>query len=164
MDVYQNLGKSSCSNSKTYELLTFKAQVDVKVLPIAWNILYLPWKDRYYDLEDCIDFHEVSYILTCGHAYHFECLLFKIGNQCQYCVNYLVSGIESNCKAFQKSVSSFNGMITNEYINELNITETETGDINNDEDFIINNNIDLQFERAVNAFVVNFSQLDDCRS
>jgi len=75
-----------------------------------------------------------------------------------------VSGIESNCKAFQKSVSSFNGMITNEYINELNITETETGDINNDEDFIINNNIDLQFERAVNAFVVNFSQLDDCRS
>ncbi|CAI2184094.1 4595_t:CDS:2 [Funneliformis geosporum] len=62
-----------------------------------------------------------------------------------------MSGIESNCKAFQKSVSSFNGMITDEYINELNVIKTETGDTNNDEDFIIDNNIDLQFERAVNA-------------
>ncbi len=102
-------------------------------------------------MEDCIDFHKVSCILTCGHAYYFEYLLFKIGNQCQYCVNYLVNGIESNCKAFQKSVSSFNGMITDEYINELNVTETETGNTNNNEDFIINNNIDLQFKRAVNA-------------
>ena len=149
--VYQNLGKSSCSNSKTYELPTLRAQVDVKVLPMAWNTSHPPQKDRYCDLEDCIDVHEVGCILTCEHAYHFECLLFKIGNQCQYCVNYLVSGIESNCKAFQKSVSSFDGMITDEYINELNVTEIETGDTNNDEDFIIYNNIDLQFERAVNA-------------
>ncbi|CAI2193730.1 11312_t:CDS:2, partial [Funneliformis geosporum] len=72
-------------------------------------------------------------------------------NQCQYCINYLVSGIESNCKTFQKSVSSFNGMITDEYINKLNIIETETDDTNNDEDFIIDNNIDLQFERAINT-------------
>ncbi len=62
-----------------------------------------------------------------------------------------MSGIESNYKTFQKSVSLFNGMITDEYINELNVTETETGDTNNDEDFIINNNIDLQFKRAINA-------------
>ncbi|CAI2168270.1 4419_t:CDS:2 [Funneliformis geosporum] len=65
--------------------------------------------------------------------------------------NYLVSGITSNCRAFQKTVSSFNGMITDEDINELNVINTKTDDTNNDEDFIIDNNIDLLFERAVNV-------------
>ncbi len=59
--------------------------------------------------------------------------------------------IESNCKTFQKSVNSFDRIITDEYINELNIIETETGNINNDENFIIDNNIDLQFKRVINA-------------
>ncbi len=35
MGIYQNLDKSSYSNFKTYELSTLKAQVDIKVLPMA---------------------------------------------------------------------------------------------------------------------------------
>ncbi len=34
-DVYQNLDKSSCSNSKTYKLLTLKVQVNIKMLLMA---------------------------------------------------------------------------------------------------------------------------------
>lgn len=62
------------------------------------------------DLEDCAETNKVGIILACGHAYHYECFLFKLTSRCKYCIDYLVSGIEKNCKAFQKSVNSFNGV------------------------------------------------------
>ena len=104
--VYANIGKSKAvlfnehSKSKLFELLTLKAKVDVKVLPMAWNTTNPLREDRHCDLEGCIDPGKVSCILICGHAYHFKCFLLKLESQCRYCVNFLISGIEYNCKAF----------------------------------------------------------------
>ena len=110
--VHQNLGKSKVvssdahSNPKVYELLTLAAEVNVKILAMAWNTTHLPREDRYCDLEGCVNSCEVGCILICRHAYHFECFLFKLGSQCQYCTDYLVSGIQENCKNYQKSLTS----------------------------------------------------------
>src|SRR6185437_1868291 len=112
------------SKSKIYELPTLEVQVDVEILAMAWNTAHPPKEDKYCDLEGCIDSCEVGCILICGHAYHFGCFLFKLGSQCQYCIDYLVSGIETNCKNYQKSLTSFNKMVTNEGRNELDDIET----------------------------------------
>jgi len=41
-NVYHNLSKSKAisSKSKSYELPTLKAKVDIKILPMAWNTAY----------------------------------------------------------------------------------------------------------------------------
>ena len=109
---------------------------------MAWNTEYPPWNDRYCDFESCIDSCKVGCILICGHAYHFECFLFKLQSQCQYCTDYLVSGIESNCKAFQKTLNSFGGIVTDENTKELDDVETEDNTNISDEDFSLDNNID----------------------
>ena len=76
--VYANIGKSKAvlfnehSKSKLFELLTLKAKVDVKVLPMAWNTTNPLREDRHCDLEGCIDPGEVSCILICEYAYHFK--------------------------------------------------------------------------------------------
>jgi len=91
--------------------------------------------------------------LICRHAYYFEYFLFKLGSQCWYCTDYLVSRIESNCKAFQKTLNSFSRIVIDESINELDNIETEDNTNIGDRDFSLNNNVDLLFERAVNTLI-----------
>jgi len=104
--VYMNIGKSKAvsfderSKSKLFELLTLKAKVDIKVLPMAWNITHSLQEDRHCNLKGYIDSGKVSCILICGHAYHFECFLLKLESQCRYCVDFLISEFEYNYKAF----------------------------------------------------------------
>ncbi|CAG8663745.1 812_t:CDS:2, partial [Ambispora gerdemannii] len=132
--VYRNLGRSKVISSdvhskpKIYELPTLEAQVDVKILAMAWNTAHPPREDRYCDLADCI--------------YSYE-----VGSQCQYCTDYLVSEIETNCKNYQKTLTSFDKMITDEGRNESDITETVDNTIIR-EDFSLDDNIDIFFERA----------------
>ncbi len=124
IDVYYNLSKSKAISLKfkLYELPTLKAKVDIKILPIVQNTAYLPQEDRYCDLEGYVDSSEVGCILICDHDYHFECFLFKLESQCRYCADYLISEIENNCKAFQKTLDSFDKIVIDENINELDIT------------------------------------------
>ena len=103
-------------------------------------------------MKGCIDLSEVGYILICEHAYHFECFLFKLKSQCQYCINYFISGIEKNCKNYQKALISFNKIIINKGRNkELDNTETTYNTNINSKDFSLNNNINLLFENIMNT-------------
>src|SRR6266498_3607287 len=118
---------------------------------MAWNTVYPSKEDKYCDLESCIDSYEVGCILICKHAYHFECFLFKLKSQCQYCTDYLVSGIEKNCKNYQKTLTSFDKMVINEGRNESDDTETTDNTNIGSEDFSLDNNIDLLFKNAMNT-------------
>jgi len=102
-------------------------------------------------LEGCVDSCEVGCILICGHAYHFECFLFKLGSQCQYCTDYLVSGIEKNCKNYQKTLTLFDKMVINKGRNESDDTETTDNTNIGSEDFSLDNNIDLLFKNTMNT-------------
>ena len=155
-NVYANIGKSKAvsfderSKSKLFELLTLKAKVDVKVLLMAWNTTHLSREDRYYDLEGCIDPGEVSCILICEHTYHFECFLLKLESQCQYCVNFLISGIEYNCKAFQKTLDLPSKIKIDEDVNKRGDAETSDDTNISIEDLSLENNIDLFIKKAIN--------------
>jgi len=78
-----------------------------------------------------------------------------------------VSGIESNCKAFQKTLNSFGGMVTDENTKELDDVGIEDNTNIGDEDFSLDNNIDQLFESAVNVQVYNLGKYYyrdvDCR-
>jgi len=146
--VCQNLGEAKAiptnqhSKTRYYRLPTFNANIDAKFLPLAWSTVCPPKTDKYCDLEDCIETNKVGVILICGHAYHYECFLFKLTNQCKYCTNYLVSGIEKNCKVFQKSIDSFSGIVTEENENEWDIIETCDNTNNENEGFTLDNTVD----------------------
>ncbi len=81
----------------------------------------LSQNNKYCDFEGYINFYEVGCILICEHAYHFECFLFKLGSQYWYYTDYLVNEIESNCKAFQKTLNSFSKILYRNLINRNNI-------------------------------------------
>jgi hypothetical protein len=153
--VCQNLGKAeaitinSRPKNRYYRLPTFNTNIDVKFLPLAWNTTCPPKANKYCDLEDCVETNKVGIILTCGHTYHYECFLFKLTSQCKYCIDYLVSGIEKNCKAFQKSINSFNGVMEEEENdNEWDNVETSDDTTNENEDFILDNTVDNLLENA----------------
>ncbi|CAI2178395.1 8797_t:CDS:1, partial [Funneliformis geosporum] len=69
---------------------------------------------------------------------------------------YLISGIETNCKAFQKSLNSSSIRAIDENIDEMDIAEPSDDPNTCDEDFLLDRNIyhdnvDLLFERVINA-------------
>ena len=122
---------------------------------MAWNTAHLSREDKFCDLEDCIDSCEAGCVLICGHAYHYECFLFKLESQCQYCNDYIINGIETNCKAFQKTLNSSGMKAKEESIDEIDDTPDDDTNIN-DADFLLDinidhDNIDLLFERVINA-------------
>ena len=156
--VYQNLSRPKVissnvhSKSKVCELPTLGIQADIKILSMAWNTSHPPHTDRYCDLEECTNSREVGCILSCGHAYHYECFLLQLESQCRYCAAYLASGIEKNCRIFQQTVSSFNEMLIDENTDELAVEAD--GSNTGDEGFSLvldSDNIDLLFVRALNT-------------
>ena len=145
IDVYRNLGRSEVVSAdihlkpKIYDLPMLKTQVDVKILLMAWNTTQIPRTDKHCDLEGCTDSCEVGCVLICGHAYHFECFLSKLESCCRYCTDYLISGIEKNCEAFQKTLNSLGGRVNTD---EIVVTKT-SDDINiSGEDIFLDENID----------------------
>lgn len=161
VNVYKNLGRSKIissdenSNPTVYEFPTLRAQADIKILPMAWNTERPPQEDKYCDLEDCTDSCEVGCILSCGHAYHFDCFLFKLESRCRYCIDYLASGIEKNCKAYQTTLSSLDKKAKDKSVEELNATKTKDS-VNDDTNISIDENIDrinidLLVEKAIDT-------------
>ncbi len=61
-----------------------------------------------------------------------------------------MSRIESNCKAFQKTLNLFSGIVTDENTKELDDIETEDNTNISDEDFSLDNNIDQLFKSTIN--------------
>ena len=106
--AYQNLSipkvisSNVHSKSKFCDLPTLGIQVDVKILPMAWNTTCPPQMNRYCDLEECTNSCEVGCILICGHAYHYECFLSQLESQCHHCTAYLESGIEKTVEFFSE--------------------------------------------------------------
>ena len=58
--------------------------------------------------------------------------------------------IEYNCRIFQKSVSSFNEVSTDEHTDELAV-EVDDSDTGNEDFSLSDDNIDLLFARALNT-------------
>ncbi|GBC34597.2 hypothetical protein GLOIN_2v1476533 [Rhizophagus irregularis DAOM 181602=DAOM 197198] len=107
-NIYHNIGNTQQINKKKYPnfcLPTFDVNVDVKVLPLAWNTKTKPFDNKFCDAEKCLLSNNLdlsnNIVLTCGHAYHKQCLdLLK--NNCEYCFNYLSSNIEKNIISLKK--------------------------------------------------------------
>ncbi|CAG8595369.1 23199_t:CDS:2 [Gigaspora rosea] len=79
IDGSKAISSDTSSKPKAYEFPMLKTQVDINIMSMAWNTACIPQNDRFCDFEDCIDSSE-------------------------YCIDYLVTGIKKNCKAFQKTL------------------------------------------------------------
>ncbi|CAI2185957.1 18728_t:CDS:2 [Funneliformis geosporum] len=69
---------------------------------------------------------------------------------------YLISGIETNCNAFQKSLNSSDTRAKDENIDEMDIAKPSDDPNTRDEDFLLDRNIDhdnmdLLFKKTINA-------------
>ncbi|PKY59821.1 hypothetical protein RhiirA4_482907 [Rhizophagus irregularis] len=159
-DIYHNMGNTQQINRNKYpnfSLPTFNINVDVKILPLAWNTQTKPSDNKFCDAEKCLLLssnnsnlanNNNNIVLTCGHAYHKQCLDLLKGN-CEYCFNYLSLNIEKNITSLKKR------LFTPLKDNEKPLVEDEDNDSlsenNNDENIenileVIESNIDNQFE------------------
>ena len=159
-DIYHNIGNTQQINRNkypTFNLPTFNVNIDVKVLPLAWNTQTKPSDSRFCDAKKCLlsnnnnnsSLSNNNIVLTCGHAYHKQCLdLLK--DNCEYCFNYLSLNIKKNITSLKKR------LYTPLKDNEKPLVEDENNDSlnedNNDNENIenilerIESNIDNQFE------------------
>ncbi|PKC54068.1 hypothetical protein RhiirA1_478031 [Rhizophagus irregularis] len=109
-DIYNNIGNTQQVNRNKYpnfSLPTFKINVDVKVLLLAWNTEIKPSNNKIYDANKCLLSNNIGLlsdndiVLNCGHAYHKQCLDLLKGN-CEYCLNYLSLNIKKNINSLKK--------------------------------------------------------------
>ncbi|PKK60126.1 hypothetical protein RhiirC2_793796 [Rhizophagus irregularis] len=93
-------------NNNIFELPSFNNRnVDVILLPLAWNTSNLPDIDKFCDAENCLLSNSSSnIILICGHSYHKECLNL-LNEKCKYCFNYLSESIKTNITTLNKRLS-----------------------------------------------------------
>ncbi|RGB27656.1 hypothetical protein C1646_768817 [Rhizophagus diaphanus] len=90
-NIFHNIGNTQQINGKkfpNFSLPTFNINVDVKVLPLAWNTETKPSDDKFCDAKKCLlsnnnnnPLFNNSIVLTCGHAYHKQCYLLKIEDE-----------------------------------------------------------------------------------
>ncbi|UZO06226.1 uncharacterized protein OCT59_026556 [Rhizophagus irregularis] len=116
-EIFHNLGNTNQVNNNKYPsfaLPTFKINVDIKALPLAWNTKSKPSddKDKFCDAEKCllsnnnnIDLPNNNVILICGHGFHKECLTLYNGN-CNHCFNYLSSEIKKNINSLTERLNT----------------------------------------------------------
>ena len=152
--IYHNIGNTiQIDNSKypSFMLPSFKINVDIKVLSLAWNTEYKPADNKFCDAEKCSLSNNInssdSIVLICGHGFHKECLALHNG-KCSHCFNYISFGV-------QKNVNTLTARLTTALKdNEIPLVEEEMNDSldeNNDEDMQnilerLEQNIDNQFE------------------
>ncbi|CAG8737075.1 8618_t:CDS:2, partial [Gigaspora rosea] len=119
--------QSVATNSKySFPLLGYS--IDVKALPMGWNTMHPPRTDKYCDLENCTRTDE----------------------------DYLISGIEKNCKAYDESVNSTKKAKKvidkgNSNVPETTETTTHTSAVEVD-NVVLNSNIDQLYSNAMNNF------------
>ncbi|CAB4427263.1 unnamed protein product [Rhizophagus irregularis] len=155
-DIYNNIGNTRQVNRNKYpnfSLPTFKINVDVKVLPLAWNTEVKPSNNKICDANKCLLSNNIGLlsdndvVLNCGHAYHKQCLDLLKGN-CEYCLNYLLN-IKKNINSLKKRLlaplkDNEKPLVEDEDNNNLNEDTNEE----NIENILekIESNIDNQFE------------------
>jgi len=154
--IYHNLRNIKQINNNTYLsfiLLSFKINVDVKVLSLAWNTKIKPANDKFCDAAKCslLDNLDLSndIVLICGHGFHKECLTLCNG-KCNHCFNYLSSAIKKNVISLTKRLTI--PLKDNEKpLVEKDDVNLDENDKNNDENMYdilekLEQNIDNQFE------------------
>ncbi|CAB4393660.1 unnamed protein product [Rhizophagus irregularis] len=158
-EIFHNLGNTNQVNNNKYSsfaLPTFKINVDIKALPLAWNTKSKPSddKDKFWDAEKCllsnnnnIDLPNNNVILICGHGFHKECLTLYNDN-CNHCFNYLSSEIKKNINSLTERLNT--PLKDNEKpLIEKNANNNINKDIDENIQDIMENleqNIDNQFE------------------
>ena len=158
-DIYHNMGNTQQINRNKYpnfSLPTFDINVDVKILPLAWNTQTKPSDNKFCDAKKCsLLFNSNNsnlannIVLACGHAYHKQCLDLLKGNYCEYCFNYLSLNIENNITSLKKRL--FTPLKDNEKPLVEDEDNNNLSEDNNDENIEnilerIESNIDNQFE------------------
>ena len=156
-EIFHNIGNTNQVNNNRYPSFTlpsFKIDVDVKVLPLAWNTKSKPSDRKFCDAEKCLLSNNVninssnSIVLICGHGFHKECLAL-CSDKCNYCFNYLSSEMKRNINSLLTRLK------TPLKENEKSLVEEDAENNNPDEDSnenihdILENlvqNIDNQFE------------------
>ncbi|UZO28851.1 uncharacterized protein OCT59_022358 [Rhizophagus irregularis] len=116
--IHQNIGNTKQINNDRYPkfyLPSFDIEVDVNI-----------------DLSNGI-------VLLCGHSFHKECLSTLYDDKCNFCFDYLSSGIEKNIKSLDQRLS------TSLKENEIPLFEKEN---NNDDENDEEENIENILERT----------------
>ena len=139
--IYQNIGNTKQTNNDRYPkfyLPSFNIEVDVKVLPLGWNTQKIPADDKFCDADNCLLPNNIDIsngiILICGHSFHRECLSTLYNDKCNFCFDYLSSGIEKNIKSLDQRLS------TPLRENKIPLSEDESNNNNeNDDDENIEN-------------------------
>ena len=135
-EIFHNIGNTNQVNNNRYPSFTlpsFKIDVDVKVLPLAWNTKSKPSDRKFCDAEKCLLSNNVninssnSIVLICGHGFHKECLALCSG-KCNYCFNYLSSEMKRNINSLLTRLK------TPLKENEKSLVEEDAENNNPDED------------------------------
>ncbi|CAB4417820.1 unnamed protein product [Rhizophagus irregularis] len=144
--IYQNIGNTKQINNDRYPkfyLPSFDIEVDVKVLPLGWNTQKIPADDKFCDANNCLLSNSIDLsngiVLLCGHSFHKECLSTLYDDKCNFCFDYLSSGIEKNIKSLDQRLS------TSLKENEIPLFEKEN---NNDDENDEKENIENILERT----------------
>ncbi|GET54839.1 hypothetical protein GLOIN_2v1846234 [Rhizophagus irregularis DAOM 181602=DAOM 197198] len=144
--IHQNIGNTKQINNDRYPkfyLPSFDIEVDVKVLPLGWNTQKIPADDKFCDANNCLLSNSIDLsngiVLLCGHSFHKECLSTLYDDKCNFCFDYLSSGIEKNIKSLDQRLS------TSLKENEIPLFEKEN---NNDDENDEEENIENILERT----------------
>ena len=75
--IYQNIGNTKQINNDKYPkfyLPSFDIEVDVKVLPLGWNIQKKPADNKFCDADNCLIPNCIDLdnriVLICGHSFY----------------------------------------------------------------------------------------------
>jgi len=156
-NIYHNIGNTQQINRNKYpnfSLPTFNINVDVKVLPLAWNTGTNPSDNKFCDANKCLlsnnlGSSSIDIVLTCGHAYHKQCLnLLK--NNCEHCFSYLSLNIKKNINSLKRRLFTplkdhEKPLVEDENNNNLNEDNNNNENIENILERI-ERNIDNQFK------------------
>jgi hypothetical protein len=144
--IYQNIGNTKQINNDRYPkfyLPSFDIEVDVRVLPLGWNTQKIPADDKFCDADNCLLSNSIDLsngiVLLCGHSFHKECLSTLYNDKCNFCFDYLSSGIKKNIESLNQR------LFTSLRENEIPLFENEN---NNDDENDEEENIENILERT----------------
>ena len=110
--ICQNIENIKQINNNIYSnftLSSFKINVDVKVLSLAWNTKIKPADNKFCDAEECLFFNNLDssngIILICNHSFHKDYLTLY-NDKCNHYFNYLSLKITKNIKSLTKRLTT----------------------------------------------------------
>src|SRR6266542_1929296 len=118
-------------------LISFKINVDVKILLLAWNTKIKPTNNKFCNAEECLFFNNLDssngIVLICDHNFYKDYLTLYNG-KCNYFFSYLSLEITKNIKSLTKRLTTLlkeneKSLVKKDVDDDLN----ENNDENNDE-------------------------------